>query len=161
MIDKVPSSYRGARAAQLSSTVRPHGMSRRDSGPPTDPAKRLLGSWRSDRFRTLEFWGFPRSMPPGTKRLLRARDCFGHLEWHVTPKRIRFVHEGKSHSAPYSVVWKDKHRLIIRIGGKSDANVRDIHFDGESHFYMLVARANCEFFRKVRSNTSLERTREG
>jgi hypothetical protein len=100
-------------------------------------------------------------MPSKLKSQFRSKNFFGHLEWHVTPKRIRFVHEGRSHSDAYTVVWRGEGRVIIRIGGKSKSDVRDIHFDSDDHFYMLAARANCEFFRRVRSNISFERTREG
>ena len=134
-------------------------MSSRTSSQTPDPAKRLLGVWRSDRARTLAFWGFPKSMPSKLKSQFRSKDFFGHFEWHVTPKRIRFVHKGRSQSESYTVTWKGEDRVIIKIGGKSNPDVRDIHFDADDHFYMLAARANCEFFRRVRSNTSFERTR--
>jgi hypothetical protein len=136
-------------------------MPRQAPSTKVDTAKQLLGSWRSDRLRTLEFWGFAKKAKPAAKRLFRARNFFGHLEWHVTAKRIRVVYEGQSRSEPYTVMWKDDYRVIVKIGGTKRVDVRDIHFDGDRHFYMLAGRANCEFFRRVRSNTSLERTREG
>jgi hypothetical protein len=134
-------------------------MSPQASAIKVDTARKLLGSWQSDRSRTLQFWGFAKNAKPATKRMFKGRDFFGHLRWRITGKRIRVEHEERFSTYPYTVLWKDEHRVIIRIGGRKP-DVRDIHFDGDDYFYMLAGRANCEFFRRVRSNTSFERTRE-
>jgi hypothetical protein len=84
-----------------------------------------------------------------TRRLLRSRKFYGRLKWHVTPRRITFTYEGKSGSAPYRVLWKRPLRIAILIGQGSTSDLRDIHFDGLDHFYMLAGKANCEFFRRV------------
>jgi hypothetical protein len=58
------------------------------------------------------------------------------------------------------VLWKSEQRVVIVVGSGAEQSLHDIHFDGTEHFYMLAARANCEFFRRVRPNKSLERTRD-
>ena len=122
-------------------------------------ARKLLGHWQSDRKRTLEYWGFPRAASARSRKLFRSKDFFGKLRWHVTPTRLRHSYEGETKVAPYRVLWSDQYHIAILIGKGRTANLRDIHFDGDDAFYILAGKANCEFFRRVRANKSLERTR--
>jgi hypothetical protein len=118
----------------------------------------LIGIWKSDRARTLEFWGFPKKANARTRKFLSSRDFFGNLMWKITRTQIYHAWE-ISGSSPYRVLWQNAYHVVIRIGRRGSFEVRDIHFDGPDSFYMLAGKANCEFFRRVDAGQWLERTR--
>jgi len=121
----------------------------------SDQALRLLfGEWQSDRYRTLQFWAFPRTTPERVKRLFRSMSFFGHLRFKVTPRRFTAFFEGKSYSQRYRVMWQSQDRVILAFGKGRKAEIRDIHFDGSDSFYMLAGKANCEFFRRIGAGRS-------
>ncbi len=132
-------------------------MSQR-SPPVTAKAPTLIGIWKSDRARTLEFWGFPKNANARARKLLSSRGFFGNLMWKITRTHIYHAWE-ISGSSPYSVLWQNAYHIVIRIGRRGSFEVRDIHFDGPDRFYMLAGKANCEFFRRIDANQWLERTR--
>ncbi len=112
----------------------------------------IRGTWKSDRARTLAYWGFPSGTRERTKRLIRGRTLFGNLVWRVTPTHIHYKYKSTTGSLRYRVIWRNEFRVILRVGHGSSETIRDIHFDGPSRFYMLGAKANCEFFRRVKAN---------
>jgi hypothetical protein len=118
----------------------------------------LIGVWKSDRARTLEFWGFPKKANATARKFLSSRGFFGNLMWKITPTHIHHAWEFAG-SSPYRVLWHNKYHVVIRIGRRNHFEVRDIHFDGADRFYMLAGKANCEFFRRIDANQWLERTR--
>ena len=119
----------------------------------------LVGTWKSDRARTLEFWGFPKKANARARKFLSSRGFFGNLMWRITPTHIHHLWE-MSGSSPYRVLWRNEYHAVIRIGRRGSFEVRDIHFDGPDRFYMLAGKANCEFFRRVEAEQWLKRTRE-
>jgi hypothetical protein len=121
--------------------------------------RNLLGHWQSDRKRTLEYWAFPRTASARARKLFQSKNFFGKLRWQFTPTRLRHSYQGETRVAPYRVLWSDQYHVAILIGKGRNASLRDIHFDGNDSFYILAGKANCEFFKRVRANTSLERTR--
>jgi hypothetical protein len=121
-------------------------------------APSLIGIWKSDRARTLEFWGFPKKATARARKFLSSRGFFGNLMWRITRTHIYHAWE-MSGSSPYRVLWQNDYHVVIRIGGPGSFEVRDIHFDGPDRFYMLAGKANCEFFRRIDANQWLERTR--
>jgi len=121
-------------------------------------APTLIGVWKSDRARTLEFWGFPKRANARARKFLSSRGFFGNLMWKITRTHIYHAWE-ISGSSPYRILWQNKYHVVIRIGRRNHFEVRDIHFDGQDGFYMLAGKANCEFFRRIDANQWLERTR--
>jgi hypothetical protein len=119
----------------------------------------LVGTWKSDRARTLEFWGFPKKANARARKFLSSRGFFGNLMWRITPTQIHHLWE-MSGSSPYRVLWRNEYHAVIQIGRRGSFEVRDIHFDGPDRFYMLAGKANCEFFRRVDAEQWLKRTRE-
>jgi hypothetical protein len=120
-------------------------------------APSLIGVWKSDRARTLEFWGFPKKATPRARKFLSSRGFFGNLMWRITRTHIYHAWE-ISGSSPYRVLWQNEYHVVIRIGRPGSFEVRDMHFDGPDRFYMLAGKANCEFFRRVDANQWVERT---
>jgi len=114
--------------------------------PKTD--KRLLGTWRSDRQRTLKEWSFP----PGTTRKHRRflRGIFGKLRLTFTRKHIQYVLKDWRHVAEYRVIGRDAYSVAtisLDFLGK-EWHVEHIHFDGKNSFWISVGR-NREFFKRV------------
>jgi hypothetical protein len=122
------------------------------------PLPSLIGTWKSDRARTLEFWGFPRKANARARKFLSSSGFFGNLMWKITRTHIHHLWEIAG-SSEYRVIWRNQYHAVIRIGRRGRYEVRDIHFDGPDRFYMLAGKANCEFFRRVDANQWLERTR--
>jgi hypothetical protein len=144
-----PRPLAGVGARPLNFAVSFHGYSV-PSPKKTFPS--LQGAWKSNRARTLAFWGFPPRTPAKFKRLIQSREMFGHLIWRVTRTHIHYSTQGTSGSLPYRIIWRDPYRAVLRVGKGPSSTIRDIHFDGPNYFYMLGAKANCEFFRRVEAN---------
>ena len=107
--------------------------------------RRLLGTGRSDRRRTLQHYKpGPKSTP---KRLRRFRSIFGKLTFRWTARR-RYTHfEGFRTSAPYEVVASDETGVVVR-GGDSKELVH-IHFEGE-YYWMAKQGTHCEYFKRIK-----------
>jgi hypothetical protein len=131
---------------------------RKHSTPKKMKAPTLIGVWKSDRARTLEYWGFPKKANARARKFLSSRGFFGNLMWKITRTHIYHAWE-LSGSSPYRILWQNEYHVVIRIGRPGHFEVRDIHFDGSDRFYMLAGKANCEFFRRIDANQWLERMR--
>jgi hypothetical protein len=109
--------------------------------------RRLLGTWRSDRRRTFQFYKpGPQSTPKGQRKF---KSIFGKLIVRWTARRCYFEFDGtrfdgERWSQPYEVVASDETSVIIRSGGI----LSQIHFDGD-YYWIAVQGFLCEYFRRI------------
>lgn len=122
------------------------------------PSRALVGTWRSDRAMTLEYWAFPKTASNKLKKIVRARDFFGNLHWQVTRKQLTTWYPTLPlRSMPYRVVWENPHSIAIVFPRDTDRPLRHIVFVDPDRFFMLAGMANCEWFKRVKSRGALER----
>jgi|SRR5580704_7696488 hypothetical protein len=109
--------------------------------------RRLLGTWRSDRRRTLQFYKpGPHSTPKGHQKL---RSLFGKLIVRWTARRCHLEFDGtrfdgERWSQPYEVVAIDETSVIVR----SDGILSQIHFE-KDYYWIAVGGFLCEHFRRI------------
>jgi hypothetical protein len=104
---------------------------------------RLLGTWRSDKVRTLEEWVYASSTTPEQQE--RIASSFGKLVVRYTPARVFTEFEGDSTRCNYRVAAIDPDSVAIVCRTEGIDEIRHIHFDGESRYWVTAGR-NREFF---------------
>jgi hypothetical protein len=122
------------------------------------PADWLIGTWRSDKERTVAAWG---KSPPGSpafqKILLRD---LGKLTLKYTAKRSWSSFDGDASSEPYRVVWQSSSSVFVVSGRKRSESGQLVSFESPSVYWVHVGKF-VEFFSKVQEpNNALKRTRE-
>jgi hypothetical protein len=108
--------------------------------------QRLIGSWRSDRERTAEFWRYRPDLDPGTRE--QIADIFGNLTLRFTEDVMSAEEAGHVSATPYRIVGADYHSVVIEYQGEPVPVVEQLVFEGG---YLLRATIgyNLEFFRRV------------
>jgi hypothetical protein len=119
--------------------------------------KRLIGTWRSDRRRTMREWVYAR---PGTpKRRRQTADIFGHLTLRFTKSRLYSEFRGHRDVQDYEIVAADSDSVAIVHWDRllEERRIQHIHFEGE-HYWITLGR-NREWFRKQgTANKTVQRT---
>lgn len=111
----------------------------------TEP--RLLGTWQSDRRRTLRHWKPLSTCPPASHRKFRA--LFGKLIIHWTPKRYRMEMDDFRRSGAYTVIARDAGSVVIEVEGWFDEReLVQIHFE-DDRYWVALQWAFIEWFRRV------------
>ena len=112
---------------------------------------RLLGTWRSDRRRTLKEWVWKRGTPPKRRKLIR--DIFGHLTIRYTRQRMHSDFKGQKDSQPYKVIGSDSDSVAIMsyVGWMEERRIYHIHFEGERYYWITIGRQR-EWFKRVRNH---------
>jgi len=119
----------------------------------TKPDRRLLGTWRSDRRRTLRELRFPRHVP--RKRQQPLRDIFGKLRLTYTRSRVRYVLDDWRAFRPYEVLASDSISVAIRYHDELTGEwlIQHIHFDPkDADGYWVSIGFGREWFRRVRDH---------
>lgn len=110
--------------------------------------KRLLGTWRSDRRRTLRELRFR----PGLGRKHRAlvREMFGHLRLTYTRRQVLGVLRDYKFTQPYEVLASDGMSVAIRAHDTLTGEwpIRHIRFHDASHYWISLGYHR-EWFKKV------------
>jgi len=124
-------------------------------------ARLLIGTWRSDRKRTISQWVWPKRLAGRRRKEFEA--IFGKMQVRYTKSRHYSKFDGRTWSSPYRVLWSREGpifpQLVLLFKGKDGETAQHIFFDSPNSFYIQGGKC-AEFFKRVRSNTSLERTRE-
>lgn len=84
--------------------------------------KRLLGTWRSDKRKTLEHWGDYQRAPLSQRR--KSAFIFGKLTLRYTPRLVHSEFLGSSSQDRYDVVAENYWGIVVRI--HQDSNRRDL-----------------------------------
>jgi hypothetical protein len=107
--------------------------------------RRLLGTWRSDRRRTFQYFKpGPKSTPKGWRKL---RSIFGKLTVRWTARRWYSDLEGFRSSAAYEVVASDETSVVVRSADSED--LVHIHFEGD-YYWMAKHGTHCEYFKRFK-----------
>ena len=117
-----------------------------DNSPKAD--KRLLGTWRSDRGRTVSEWRFSKRLTPLQRRKFLA--IFGKLQLTYTRTHIRGVLREYRFAQPYELLGTDADTVAIRYHDKQLTGewcIQHIHFEG-NHYWVAFGR-NREWFKRV------------
>jgi hypothetical protein len=124
-------------------------------------ASLLLGTWRSDRKRTTAQWVYPKRLAAARRKDFEA--IFGKMLVRFTPKRHISKFEGRTWSSPYRILWSRQGpvfpQLVLLFKDGDNETVQHIFFDSPNSYYIQGGKC-VEFLKRVRSNKSLERTRE-
>jgi hypothetical protein len=111
----------------------------------TDP--RVLGTWRSDKERTVRFWRYTEEPDP-----VRRRDferLLGKLTRRFTETHAYGEYDGDTWSDEYWVVDSDARSVVVAYRDDSTSySLQQIFFEKDSMY--VVAGYNLEFFRRVR-----------
>lgn len=113
--------------------------------------KRLLGTWRSDRRRTMKDWVWPRYTR--AERRKRFAAIFGHLMLRYTRQRIHSDLKGSKDSQPYRVLTGDTDSVTIQHGSAQlgDRVIQHIHFDGDQYYWIALGDRNREWFKRIKT----------
>lgn len=115
--------------------------------PRTD--KRLLGTWRTDRRRTVAEWHFAKRLAPRRRRKFLA--IFGKLRLTYTPTRIRGVYGDYRYIQRYEVLATDSDTVAIRYEDKQVTGqwrIQHIHFEKGDHYWIALG-GNREWFKRI------------
>ena len=109
--------------------------------------QRLLGTWRSDRKRTMRSWVFPK--PLSERHRKRFAHVFGKATWRFTRLFCYGQYEELQWKGPYRILWADPSSAVVVFEQEDGENCHHLFFDGD-HFYFCASRnGNVEFFKKV------------
>src|SRR3569833_2980128 len=90
---------------------------------------RLIGTWRSDRRRTLKDWIWkPRT---SSQKRKRVADILGHLVILFTRRKIYADFKGHRSSVSYKVLGVDANSVAIM-----HKSIQHIHFVGPKHYWI-------------------------
>lgn len=107
--------------------------------------RRLIGTWRSDKERTVKHWHYAKELEPEKKE--RFENIFGKFSLHFTNTHIHTEFEGEKQVVPYTVVASDHSSVVIMWHEKERSSLQHIHFDGEG--YYVLSGYNVEFYTRV------------
>ena len=107
--------------------------------------KRLRGTWRSDKKRTMASWVFPKRL--AAAKLRWFADIFGRNTWKFGPKTCTWTYDEQRHIAPYKVLWADERSAVVQFGSGANDNCHHLFFDGEHFFMVAGVNGNVEYFK--------------
>ena len=107
--------------------------------------QRLIGTWRSDKARTIKHWCYSKELSPEKKE--RFEGIFGKFTLRFTETHIHTDYEGEKQVVPYSVVASDESSVVILWNEPDRQSLQHIHFDQEG--YHVLSGYNVEFYTRV------------
>jgi hypothetical protein len=135
-------STRHAKRTRVMAGVRREKMQRRKG----KPANWLLGTWRSDKERTIEAWG---KHPPASARFRRTFvPDLGKMTITYGTKLSRTRFHEFDETNPYRVVWQSSDTVFVVFGRtKSDQSGQLIYFKAPDVYWVHCGRF-VEYFSK-------------
>ena len=111
-------------------------------------AKKLLGTWHSDRRRTLEDWIWRRGWPARKRK--RLASIFGHLTLRYTKSRLYSDYKGHKEIQKYKIVAVDADSVAITLWDSllEEWRIRHIHFENDRYWISLGRQR--EWFKRVK-----------
>jgi hypothetical protein len=116
--------------------------------PPQNVDRRLLGTWKSDRRRTLEHFKLKPTAKPRSVRFFKS--MFGKMVIHWMPATYRFELDGSRLKGSYEIVAQDSESVVIRTWSDlhQEHVLRQIHFE-ENYYWMCASGSIIEYFRRI------------
>ena len=109
----------------------------------------LVGTWRSDRRRTVAEWRFTKRLTPERRR--KFLGIFGKLRLTYTRTRIRGVYGDYRYTPRYEVLGADSDTVAIRFEDTQvtgEWRLQHLHFEGRDRYWVALGR-NREWFKRV------------
>jgi hypothetical protein len=107
--------------------------------------KRLLGTWRSDKERTIAHWKYKKELAPEVQE--RFEKIFGKFTLRFTETHIYTEFEDTKDTVPYSVVAHDSSSVVIAWHEEKERSLQQIHFEDEG--YHILSGYNVEFYKRI------------
>lgn len=111
--------------------------------------KRLMGTWQSDRARTLKELRYRPGMTAKQRKMFRG--LFGHLRLSYGRKYVHGVLRDYHFTDPYQVIASDQHSVVIRMYSKvlEQWTLYHVHFADEDHYWVAIG-FNREWFKRLK-----------
>jgi len=121
-------------------------MHRKRSG--GNPRTWLIGTWRSNKARTLAEYRWPQKNKAKLQRLMRR--ILGKLMFRYTAKRLFWKCDERKWSAPgtYRVIWSNADSVFV-VSGQEEEEGQLIRFTSPRGYWVSVGRGNVEYFKKL------------
>ncbi|MES2257575.1 MAG: hypothetical protein V4724_03600 [Pseudomonadota bacterium] len=107
--------------------------------------KRLLGTWRSDKERTIAHWKYQKELAPEVQE--RFERIFEKFTLRFTEKHIYTEFEDAKDTVPYSVVAQDAVSVVIAWHDDRERSLQQIHFEDDG--YYVLSGYNVEFYKRI------------
>jgi hypothetical protein len=102
----------------------------------------LIGTWRSDKVRTIKQWDYPKWLAVAKRRGFES--IFGKLVMRCTASKHYVTHEGKTRARPYRILRSREGptfpQIVVVYGTGTDESARHIFFDAPDAFYVQALR---------------------
>jgi hypothetical protein len=111
--------------------------------------RRLLGTWRSDRRRTITDWHWQKRVTAKQKH--RLAKFFGRLKVRYTRNRIYTEFEDYRDVKDYRVIGQDSESVAIVYWEslREEEVITQIHFEGHHYWINIWGNGNREWFRRI------------
>ncbi|PLK46913.1 hypothetical protein [Uliginosibacterium sp. TH139] len=106
---------------------------------------RLLGTWRSDKERTVALWKYQKELSSEARE--RFENIFGKFTLRFTETHIYTELDDTKDKVPYSVVARDKSSVVIAWHEEKERSLQHIHFEGDG--YYILSGYNVEFYKRI------------
>jgi len=109
---------------------------------------RLLGTWISDKEKTLKYFRFKPNITP--KQRSQIENMFGKLKIEFRKNEVCTEFEGRTAIEPYSVIAIDNNSVVISGKDFNGQKLTHIHFEKDG--YYVQSGYIIEFFKRVQSS---------
>jgi hypothetical protein len=109
----------------------------------------LVGTWQSDRRRSLRHYkSATRKIPP---RHRKFRAIFGKLKVRWTRQRCYTEFMGSKSWGKYEIVASDSTSVVVRtLIADDEPTLQQIHFEGPDTYWVGCAGMLCEYFQRLK-----------
>jgi hypothetical protein len=111
--------------------------------------KRLIGTWRSDRGRTMENWVFPNRLAAGKLRFFES--IFGKNTWRFTRHLCFGAFEDATWRVRYEILWASEQSVVVLFKAKAGESCHHLFFDEEFFYFSAGGAGNVEYFKRVQA----------
>ena len=123
---------------------------------------RIIGTWKSNRNKTMEFWSFPKRARFGPKKKEKWAEMFGKMTWKVTKNRLYSEYDGFKKITKYNIVASDSNSVVLELSEvildelnefnffEFESKLLQIHFEGKDLF-SISDGYNHEFFERIKT----------
>lgn len=107
--------------------------------------RRLLGTWQSDKERTVALWKYKKDIEPEMHE--RFERIFGKFKLRFSETHIDTEFEETNDKVPYSVLATDSESVVIAWHEEKNISLQHIHFEEDA--YYVLSGYNVEFYKRV------------
>jgi hypothetical protein len=116
-----------------------------ESKTPRKVDKRLVGTWKSDKERTVARWQYNKQVDSAQRE--RFESIFGKLLWRITETHYYGTFEDQKFSGTYTVLASDERSVCVSHHNDGKPELKQYFFE-EGYMYVLSGY-NVEFLKRV------------